>query len=299
MNRQIIRDAGRRVGPEVRRNLFRRTQAHIDVGGDRGRVEPELRRPRPIDRRVERRCVDLLLEVCVGDARNCRDAPPKLQGNPQVCGTVVADRANVDLRGQAEIEDLRDDVGRLEVEQHVRKSGGQRRSQLAHIVGSRRMAVFQRDLDHAVIHADCRSVRERQIVGARWQSDVVDDKLEVAVRNNLADLVLDGLEDLFGDLDPRSGRSADVKLDLTAVDGRKEIAADERQQNPAEREHQDGNDRDDEPAREKRGQQSGIADAHRLETALEPGIEPAKPAARSAVVLALEQQSDGDRRQRP
>ena len=46
-------------------------------------------------------------------------------------------------------------------------------------------------------------------------------------------------------------------------------------------------------------QQAGIADAHRLESALEPGIEPAKPASRSAVALALEQQSDGDRRQRP
>ena len=87
----------------------------------------------------------------------------------------------------------------------------------------------------------------------------------------------------FGRLDPGSGRRADVKLDLAAVDGREEVAADEHQHRAAEREHQDGDDRDDEAPREQRGEQPGIAVAHALEAALEPGVEAGEPASRSTV----------------
>ena len=53
----------------------------------------------------------------VDDAGNGRDALAKLLGDAQIIRPVVADRAYVDLRRQAEIEDLRHDVGRLKVEQ--------------------------------------------------------------------------------------------------------------------------------------------------------------------------------------
>ena len=101
-------------------------------------------------------------------------------------------------------------------------------AQLAHIFAGRRVAVLQRHQDHAVIDADGRAVGEREIVGARRQADIVDDQIALALRNDFADLVLDRLEDVFGGLDPGAGRRADVKLDLPAVDGRKEVAADER-----------------------------------------------------------------------
>ena len=112
LDREVIGNSRRRIGPEIRRDLLGRAQADIDVGGDGVGVEPELRRPRPIDRGVERRRVDLLLQMRVGDAGNGRDAPPQLLRDPQVRRPVVADGAHVDLRRQAEIEDLRHDVRR-------------------------------------------------------------------------------------------------------------------------------------------------------------------------------------------
>ena len=131
----------------------------------------------------------------VGDAGDGGDAALQLLRHAQVRGPVVADGPHIDLRRQAEIEDLRDDVGRLEIERHVGKGGGQHLAQLAHVVGGRRVAVFQRHQDHAVIDADGRAVGEGEIVGARRQADIVDDQLAVALGDDLADLVLDGLED--------------------------------------------------------------------------------------------------------
>jgi hypothetical protein len=86
--------------------------------------------------------------------------------------------------------------------------------------------VLQRHQDYAVIDANRRAVGEGQVVQPERQADVVDDQLALARRDDVADLVLDGLEDLLGLLDPRAGRSADVKLDLPPVDDRKEVAPD-------------------------------------------------------------------------
>ena len=238
----------------------------------------------------------------VGDARDRRDAPPQLLGHAQVRRPVVADGANVDLRRQAEIEDLGDDVGGLEIEGHLGEGGRQHLAQLAHIFGGRRVALLERDQDYAVIDADGRAVGEGQIVGARRQPDIVDDQSRSCFGNDLANLVLDRLEDRFGRLDAGPGRRADVELDLAAVDGRKEIAADEHQHHSAEREHQDGDDRNDERRLSSIREQLDIALAHALEAALEGAMEAGKTgraAARRRHVLALEQQTDDDRRQRP
>ena len=121
LHRDVVGNAGRRVGPEVRGHLLGRAQADIDVVGDGAGVEAELGCPRAVDLGVEGRCVDLLLEMGVDDARDGRDAPPQLLRDAQVGRPVVADRANVDLRRQAEVQDLGHHVGRLEVEDHLRE----------------------------------------------------------------------------------------------------------------------------------------------------------------------------------
>jgi hypothetical protein len=60
----------------------------------------------------------LLLEVGVGDAGNGCYTPPQLMRHPQIGDSVAADRANVDLRRQAEIENLGNHVRGLEIEGH-------------------------------------------------------------------------------------------------------------------------------------------------------------------------------------
>ena len=52
----------------------------------------------------------------IGDPGDRGDAIAKLIDDGEVGGLVVADGAHVDLRRHAEIQDLRDDVGRLEIE---------------------------------------------------------------------------------------------------------------------------------------------------------------------------------------
>ncbi len=201
LHREIIGNAGGRVGPEIRRDLLRRAEADVDIGRDRVGVEAELRRPRAIDGGVERGRIDLLLEMRIGDPGNGRNALPQLLRDAQVRRPVVADGAHVDLRRQPEIEDLGDDIGSLEIEHDVGKRCRQHSPQLAHVVRGRRMAVFERHQDHAVIDPDGRAVGERQVVRARGQPDIVDDQLALVRWNNLADLVLYLLKDALGRLD--------------------------------------------------------------------------------------------------
>jgi hypothetical protein len=87
--------------------------------------------------------------------------------------------------------------------------------------------ILERHQDHAVIDADRRAVGEGQIIEADRQADIVDDQLALLRRDDLADLVLDSLEDLLGLLDARAGRGADVQLDLPGIDDREEVAPDE------------------------------------------------------------------------
>ena len=181
----------------------------------------------------------------IGDPGNCRDALPEFLGDLQVLRAVVADGADVDLRRQAEIEDLRDDVGRLEIEGRVGEGGGKHLAQLADIVCRRRVAVLQLHLDHAVIGPDGRAVGKGEIIGPRRKPDIVDDEAALVFGNDLPDLVLDRLEDPLGGFDAGAGRCADMELDQPAVDEREEVASDEHEHCRPERQrgHGDGPER--------------------------------------------------------
>ena len=89
---------------------------------------------------------------------------------------VVAHRPDVDLRRQSEVQNLRYDIGRLEVKHVLRECGGQHLTQFLDIVGGRPVAFLERHLDDAIVDPDRRAVGECQIVGSRRQSDIVDDK---------------------------------------------------------------------------------------------------------------------------
>ena len=138
------------------------------------------------------------------------------------------------------------------------------------------MSLLQRHQDHAVIDADGRAVGEGEVVHPLRHADIVDDEVAIALRNDLADLVLDLLEDALGRFDAGCRRGADVKLDLSAIDRGEEVAADQRQHHAAQREHQRGDNRDDEPPLEQHRQHAHIASAKALEAALEALRETAR-----------------------
>src|SRR6202011_3419933 len=129
--RDVIGDPIGRVGPEVGRHLLGRAQARIDIVADVARGDAELQGPRPVDLDVEIRGVDLLLEMGVGDTWDRRYAAAQLFGNAQVLDPIITDGADVDLRGEAEIQDLGSHICGLEVEQIRRERRRQNFSQLA------------------------------------------------------------------------------------------------------------------------------------------------------------------------
>ncbi len=93
-----------------------------------------------------------------------------------------------------------------------------------------------------------------------------------------------------------------MELDLAGVDRGKEIAPYEGEQHAAEYQNQSRHRRHDESAPHQSRKQIGLARAKTLEPAVKPHVEAREPAARSvrfAVMLALQEIADQNRRQRP
>jgi hypothetical protein len=108
------------------------------------------------------------------------------------------------------------------------------------------------------------------------------------------------LEDLLGRLDAGRRRSAEVELDLPAIDVRKKVTADEDEHDSVKREHQNGYERDYEATGQQQMQQFDVFRAQPLENLLEAAVnagEPASSGGLGATMLAFEHQTDGDGRQ--
>ena len=106
---------------------------------------------------------------------------PQLLGDAQILVPIVADGAHVDLRRDAEVEDLRHHVGGLEIEYALREGRRQHLAQFADVVRGRSVVLLQRDQNHAVIDADRRAVAEGVIVGTGRQADIVDDQVALVL----------------------------------------------------------------------------------------------------------------------
>src|SRR5271167_5163311 len=228
----------------------------------------------------------------VHQTRNRSHPRAKILRDDEVLRPVVSDGSYVNLRRNAEIEDLRGDIGGLEIENLLRKGGRKRLPQFLDIIGCRRVPLLERHQDHPVVDADRRPIHERVIVSARRQADIVDDHIAVAFRDDLANLVLDRLEYLRRRLNARSWGSAHVQLDLAGVDRGKEIAPDEGEQHGAEYQNQSRYGRQDKSVSHQSSEQIGVAGAKMLEPPVKPGVEAREQAARSvrfAVMLALQE----------
>jgi hypothetical protein len=87
------------------------------------------------------------------------------------------------------------------------------------------VSLLQRHQDHAVIDVDGRSIGEGKVVRPLRHANVIDDQVAIALRDHLADLVLDLLEDALGRFDAGCRRCPDMELDLSAIDVGEEVAA--------------------------------------------------------------------------
>src|SRR4029453_9455273 len=152
------------------------------------------------------------------------------------------------------------------------------------------MALLKRHQDHTVVHADRGTVGKREVVGACGQSDVVDDQVAVAVGNDLANLVLDRLEDALCRFDTGSGRRAHVQLNLPTVDGWKEIAAYKQEHQNADPAHQRHDYRHYCTPIEQLSEERDIAAAHMLKAALESLVQACESAEAYRVAMLMFEQ---------
>ena len=146
----------------------------------------------------------------------------------------------------------------------------ERGAELSHVIGSGRMVLFQGDEDFAVGGGDQGAFAEREVEPAVGDADVVEERLDLAWRNDAANGVLDLCEFVLGLLDARAGHAAHVELDEPGVDAREEVAPELR----PERGHRDGDEGakpgdDDAAMRERPRQPGAVRHAQPLEAALE------------------------------
>ena len=109
------------IQPEVRVDLAAAGQGDQQAVGDVALREAHLAGEGAIDVDVDLRVVEHLLDAQVRDAGHRADALQELGGVGVVGLLIVADHLQVDRRRQAEIQDLRDDVGRQEREGGARE----------------------------------------------------------------------------------------------------------------------------------------------------------------------------------
>ncbi len=81
----------------------------------------------------------------VGGTGNLADAGDHFVGNLIVSGYVRADDLNVDGRGKTEVQDLTDDVRRLEEKLRAGKLLGQLAAEISDVLGGGTMFGIQRD----------------------------------------------------------------------------------------------------------------------------------------------------------
>ena len=157
------------------------------------------------------------MHVQVDDAGNLAHAGEQ-RGRDRAAGLAVsAEHLHVDRRRQAEVQDLRHDVGRQEGERHAREARVQHDAQIVHVAFARLVVAPQADQDVRVGRANRGRSAVSQVDAAGRTADVVDDRAEMLGRHALADDPIHFLAESGRLLETCAGRRAEVKPELAAV----------------------------------------------------------------------------------
>ena len=261
------------IEPVGRRDLRAAREIDDQAVGDVALGQPDILRAGAVDIDVEGRIVRRLLDARVGDAGNAADLAEQLVGIGEVGLEIGAADLHVDRRRRAEVQDLADDVGRQEREAHAGEQPRQLLAQRPHVFGGRPVAFLQLDLDVAVLRADHAGVVVGHVDAADRHADVVGQRVDLAGRDDLADRLLDVGELVGGLLDAGADLGADVHQDLAGIDGREEVAAEERHQQERHRDEAEEAGHEQRPVAQRHRQQAAVAGAEALEPRLEAALE--------------------------
>ncbi len=260
------------IEPEARRLEEARAERREHARRDGALGDAHLERLRAVDLHAERRVVEELRDADVARPGNLRHPRAQALRDRIVLLEVEAGDLHVDRRGEAEIQNLSDDVRRLRVDVHLREVGSHALANRLHVVSGRAMAGLQCDQHVCVLRAEAVGLVEGEVVRLR-EPDVVADAVELVRRHDLADRLLDVVDEPLGLLDTRAGRRAEMEPHHAGVDRREEVAADDEQQEPR-REHHRRDDGEKEPAsHHDASERAPIRLAHPFETRIEAARE--------------------------
>src|SRR5579863_3519763 len=205
----------------------------------------------------------------IDEAGHLGHALLQLFGEQLVFGSIPALDLNVDLRRDAEVEDLGHHVRRLEVEQDLWKILMQLGADLLDVGAGRRVTFLERNEDLPVVDTDRRAVGEGKVIGPRRQADIVENQFEIARRDDAGDLFLNVVENLFRHLDPCARGRANVQLDQAGIDLRKEIRPDIHEQGAGTGEDGEDDDSDNDVTAQHAVEEHGIGLAEAIEALVE------------------------------
>src|SRR6478672_10707468 len=133
LDRDRVVDPVFRIGPKVGCHLEARAERDKQAVGDIALSKAELLGAGPIDFYAQLWCVRYLMQADVNRARNLLHPPLDLTRDCIVRLVGKTGDLNVDWRRQTEIQNLADDVRRLEIETQLRKTLRESFPQALHI----------------------------------------------------------------------------------------------------------------------------------------------------------------------
>ena len=142
---ELIGNARLRVGPEAGRDLEAAGERDVHAGGDLLFRKSGFQREPPIDVGEEQWGVRDLLDVNVDRAARAFQAPLDFLRHLEILVLMAAVDLDINRGDAAKIENLRDDVGGLEVEDGVGEPLVQIPTQVAHIACGRSVPRLQRN----------------------------------------------------------------------------------------------------------------------------------------------------------
>ncbi len=237
---ELVAHAADGIDPEIRAGLLGAGERAEDAVGDVLLGEAELGGLGAIDGDVEAGGVVGFVDAEVDGAGDEADAGEEFLGEGVDLLAVGAGELDVDGSGEAEVENLGDDVGGREPEGHVGKVFGHLVADLADDLGGGEFAGLEGDEDVGVGGAGGAGVVVGGIDAAVGQADVVDDVAELMGGDDLAEHALDEVDVAGGLLDAGAGAHADVEVEAAGVDGGEEVFAEEGEEQ--KREDDEGHD---------------------------------------------------------
>jgi len=226
----LIIDAVDRVQPLVWIGLSGTGERDEHVTGDITLGEAELLGTIAIDVHLDRRVLDLLMDMGVHNTGNGDNLAEQMLGDSVVVFWITTDDLEVDGSGQAKIQNLVGHVSGREEEGFFGKFLSELLSQQAGVLQGAPFARRERNLDVAVGIANSGGIGKCEIEAAVRQTNVIENHVDAALREKLANLIFDGGEDTLRFFDAGSGGRQDMQTHLAGIYVGEKVAANGRDQ---------------------------------------------------------------------